>query len=111
MHEFGRHADFADESLARSLLCRHRFERRGELINGDQTLPRDEALRLYTAANRWFLREDDLGSIERPAPAPTWWCWIVITDEVAVSDEEIKQVRSLLTLVGGNIVHGDPADL
>lgn len=84
---------------------------RGELINGDQTLPRDEALRLYTAANRWFLREDDLGSIETGARADLVVLDRDYFDEVAVSDEEIKQVRSLLTLVGGNIVHGDPADL
>ena len=38
---------------------------RGELINEGQTLERDEALRLYTSANGWFLNEeDDLGTIE-----------------------------------------------
>src|SRR6185436_5670959 len=33
---------------------------RGELINAGQTLPRAAALRLYTAANSWFLHEEDL---------------------------------------------------
>ena len=38
---------------------------RGELINAGQTLSRAEALRLYTAANGWFLNaEDRLGTIE-----------------------------------------------
>ena len=84
---------------------------RGELINGDQTLPRNEALRLYTAANRWFLQEDDLGSIE-----PGMLADLVVLDrdyfdETAVPDEDIKQVRSLLTIVGGRVVHGNPAAL
>src|SRR5690606_28113175 len=38
---------------------------RGELINAGQTLTRREALRLYTAANGWFLNEEGLlGTIE-----------------------------------------------
>ena len=37
----------------------------GVLINGGQQLTRAEALRLYTAENGWFFREEDkLGSIE-----------------------------------------------
>ena len=32
---------------------------RGELINAGQTLEREQALRLYTAANGWFLGEED----------------------------------------------------
>src|SRR5213080_1856023 len=37
----------------------------GQIINAGQTLTRDEALRLYTAANGWFVKEEDkLGSIE-----------------------------------------------
>ena len=84
---------------------------RGELINGDQTLNRVDALRLYTAANRWFLQEDAIGSIE-----PGMLADLVVLDrdyfdESAVSDEDIKQVRSLLSIVGGNIVHGDAGDL
>ena len=38
---------------------------RGELINAGQTLSRAEGMRLYTAANGWFLNEEDmLGTIE-----------------------------------------------
>jgi len=84
---------------------------RGELINGDQTLPRDEALRLYTAANRWFLREDDLGSIEPGARADLVVLDRDYFDEMAVPNEDIKLVKSLLTLVGGRVVHGDPGAL
>lgn len=84
---------------------------RGELINGDQTLSRQDALRLYTAANRWFLQEDDIGSIEPGMVADLVVLDRDYFDEQAVPDEGIKQVRSVLTMVGGNIVHGDPGDL
>ena len=36
----------------------------GQPILGDQTLTRQEMLWLATAANKWFIEEDDLGSIE-----------------------------------------------
>jgi predicted amidohydrolase YtcJ len=85
---------------------------RGELINADQTLPRNEALRLYTAANGWFLREeDDLGTIE-----PGKYGDIVVLsndyfDTDTVSDEDVKRLHSLLTIVGGRIVFGDAGAL
>jgi predicted amidohydrolase YtcJ len=81
---------------------------RGELINAGQTLTRSEGLRLYTAANGWFLNEENrLGSIE-----PGMYADLVVLsgdyfDAGAVSDEEIKALRSRLTIVGGEIVHGD----
>src|SRR5258708_27063883 len=38
---------------------------RGDLINAGQTLGRNDAIRLYTANNGWFLQaEDKLGTIE-----------------------------------------------
>src|SRR5207302_1666173 len=41
----------------------------GQVINGDQTLPRNEAPRLYTANNGWFLHaENKLGTIEEGKP-------------------------------------------
>jgi len=68
-------------------------------------------LRLYTAANRWFLQEDDLGSIEPGMRADLVVLDRDYFDEAAVPDEDIKQVKSLLTLVGGGVVHGDPGSL
>jgi predicted amidohydrolase YtcJ len=85
---------------------------RGELINAGQTLGRDEALALYTRANGWFLGEEDrLGTIE-----PGKYADLVVLsddyfDEDAVSDEEIKDIRSVLTVVGGEVVYGDPDGL
>jgi hypothetical protein len=85
---------------------------RGELINAGQTLTRTEGLRLYTAANGWFLNEEDrLGTI-----APGMYADLAVLsanyfDEEAVTDEEIKVLRSSLTIVGGEIVHREPGGL
>jgi predicted amidohydrolase YtcJ len=78
----------------------------GTLINPGQTLTRLEALRLYTANNGWFLREEDqLGSIEPGKLGDV----VVLNDDfldpAKVSDEQIKGIRSVLTVVGGRIVH------
>jgi predicted amidohydrolase YtcJ len=37
---------------------------KGDVINAGQTLTRAETAWLATAANKWFIEEDDLGSIE-----------------------------------------------
>ena len=85
---------------------------RGELINEGQTLERDEALRLYTAANGWFLNEeDDLGTIEPGKYADLAVLSADYFDADAVPDEALKQLRSVSTLVGGEIVHGDAGAL
>jgi predicted amidohydrolase YtcJ len=74
------------------------------LINGGQQITRQEALKLYTASNAWFLREEDrLGVIEAGKLADL----AVLSDDCfTVTDERLKKVRSLLTVVGGAIVHG-----
>jgi predicted amidohydrolase YtcJ len=75
----------------------------GQLINGGQQITRDEVLRLYTGDNGWFLREeDDIGSIE-----PGKFADLVVLDRdyFTVPEEELKQIRSVLTIVGGQVVH------
>ncbi len=84
---------------------------RGELINGDQTLSRSDALRLYTASNRWFLREDDIGSLEPGKLADLVVLDRNYFDTAKVSDENLKTLHSVLTLVGGKIVYGDQSKL
>ena len=81
----------------------------GTLINDGQQITRDEAVRLYTAANSWFSFEEDvLGSIEVGKFGDLVVLSRDVFDETAVSDEELKRIRSVLTTVGGKIVHGDP---
>jgi predicted amidohydrolase YtcJ len=76
---------------------------RGDLINAGNQITRAEVLRLYTAANGWFLREEDqLGSIEPGKLADL----IVLSDDYfSVSDADVKGLRSVLTVVGGTVVH------
>ncbi|MBX6722810.1 MAG: amidohydrolase family protein [Dactylosporangium sp.] len=76
---------------------------RGQLINDGQQITREEVLRLYTRDNGWFLREEDqLGSIEEGKLADLV---VLDRDYFTVPDEELKHIRSELTLVGGRIVH------
>jgi hypothetical protein len=76
---------------------------RGELINDGQQVSRREVLRLYTADNGWFLRmEDRLGTVEKGKHADLV---VLDRDYFTVPDEDLKQIRSELTLVGGEIVH------
>jgi predicted amidohydrolase YtcJ len=85
---------------------------RGELINADQTLNRDDAIHLYTAANGWFLGEEKLlGTIEPGKYADLVVLSADYFDATAVSDDAIKKIHSVLTVVDGKIVHGDPAKL
>lgn len=79
---------------------------RGELINEGQTLSRSDALRLYTASNRWFLQENDIGGLENGMRADLLVLDRDYFDGSKVSDEDIKAVRPVLTVVGGKIVFG-----
>jgi len=75
---------------------------RGDTILGDQTLTRQEIVWLATAANKWFTREDDLGSIEVGNHADLA---VLDRDFFTVPDEDIRRVRSVLTVIGGNVAH------
>jgi hypothetical protein len=81
---------------------------RGVLINGDQTLKRKEALRLYTADNGWFLNaEDKLGTIEQGKLADLVVLSADYFDERAVPDERIVDLHSVLTVVNGRVAYDD----
>jgi predicted amidohydrolase YtcJ len=78
----------------------------GVLINEGQTLTRMEALRLYTANNGWFLREEDrLGAIEPGKLGDVVVLNADFLDPTKVTDEAIKRVKSVLTVVGGQVVY------
>jgi len=83
---------------------------RGELINDGQQITRQEAVWLYTAANGWFSREENtLGTIEVGRLADLAVLSGDVFDPKAVPDEAIRRVHSVLTLVGGKVVHGNPS--
>ena len=78
----------------------------GELVNDGQQATRQEAIWMYTAANGWFSKEEnDLGSIE----VGKFGDLVVLNndffDEDEVSEEDIRDIASVLTIVGGRIVH------
>jgi len=76
---------------------------RGVLINGGQQVSRQEVLSLYTRQNGWFLREEDeLGTIE---PGKLADLVVLNSDYFAVPNEDLKKIRSVLTVVGGNVVY------
>src|SRR5438552_847078 len=66
-------------------------------------LTREEALRLYTQGSSWFSNESGKkGAIAEGQLAD----FVALTDDyLSVSDEEIKGIESVLTVVGGKIVH------
>jgi predicted amidohydrolase YtcJ len=72
-------------------------------VNGDQNITRQEALRLFTRGNSWFLRmENKIGSIE---PGKLADLTVLNKDYFTIPDVEIKQIRSVLTVVDGKVVH------
>lgn len=80
----------------------------GALINSGEQVSRDQALRMYTADNGWFFHEEgELGSVETGKLGDL----VVLSDDYfdpkRVSDEQIKQLKSVLTVVGGRIVYTD----
>jgi predicted amidohydrolase YtcJ len=75
----------------------------GARVNGNQQLTREEALRLFTRNNSWFLRmEEKIGSIE---PGKLADLAVLDRDYFSVPDVQIKQIRSVLTVVDGKIAH------
>ncbi|KAI0546785.1 amidohydrolase family-domain-containing protein [Xylaria curta] len=79
----------------------------GQQINPGQQITRQELLNLYTHANQWFLGGSDerlLGSLEVGRLGDIV---VLNKDYFAIPDEELKELRSIMTVVGGNIVYDD----
>lgn len=75
----------------------------GQQINPGQQLTRQEALHAYTRGNAWYLnREDDLGSVEVGKLAD-----LVVLDKdyFSVSDAQMRDIRPVMTIIGGDVVH------
>lgn len=75
----------------------------GQQINPGQQISRRQALHAYTRENAWYLnREDKLGSIE---PGKLGDLAVLDRDYFTVSDADLRQTRSVLTIVGGKVVY------
>jgi predicted amidohydrolase YtcJ len=75
----------------------------GDPINAEHTITRMEALRLYTIGSAWFSHDaDELGSLE----VGKYGDIIVLSDDYFEMDEDdIQNLSSALTVVGGEVVH------
>jgi hypothetical protein len=68
-----------------------------------ERLTRDEALRLYTSAGAWFsFEEDTRGTLRKGAHADLA---VLSADPLTVTESEIAGIESVLTVVGGEVVH------
>ncbi|KAK8040012.1 hypothetical protein PG993_008423 [Apiospora rasikravindrae] len=77
----------------------------GDQINEGQQITRREFLRMYTRANQWFLGGPDealLGALEVGRLGDV----VVLNDDYFdVPDEDLRKLSSVLTVVGGAVVH------
>jgi predicted amidohydrolase YtcJ len=69
----------------------------------ENRLDRAEALKLYTIGSSWFSTED--GKKGALAPGQLADLAILSADYFSIPNEEIKQLESVLTIVGGKIVY------
>ena len=75
----------------------------GRELGRDEAISRETALRLYTKDAAWVTFEDEIkGTLE---PGKLADIAVLDRDLFAVPDEEIKEISSVLTLLGGEIVH------
>lgn len=75
-----------------------------ELYPEANRLSRMEALRLYTVGSAWFSSEGDRkGSI---APGFLADLAVLSEDYFSLPEERIKRIESVLTVLGGTVVHG-----
>ena len=84
----------------------------GHLVNAGQTVSRAEAMRLYTADNGWFFREEDhIGSIEPGKLGDL----VVLSDDYfnvnKVPDSALRSLHSVLTVVDGKVIYRAPGTM
>jgi predicted amidohydrolase YtcJ len=74
-----------------------------QLYDESNRLDRATALRLWTEGSAWFSTED--GKKGRLAPGQLADVAVLSDDYFTVADEAIKDITSVLTLLGGRVVH------
>jgi predicted amidohydrolase YtcJ len=73
------------------------------LYGESNRLDRMEALRLWTVGSSWF--SSDEGKKGAIAPGQLADLTVLSADYFSVPEEEIKRIESVLTIVGGKVVH------
>jgi hypothetical protein len=74
-----------------------------QIYGEENRMSREEALRLYTQGSSWFSTEEDVkGSL---APGQFADFAVLTSDFFSVPEEEIKDLQSVLTVVGGAVVY------
>jgi len=77
----------------------------GHLVNDGQQITRAQAMRLYTADNGWFFREEDrLGSIEPGKLGDLVVLNADYFDPQRVPDSKLRDLHSVLTVVDGKVI-------
>ena len=75
----------------------------GTLTNAGQQISRLEALRLYTEGTAWFsFDEHEVGSFAEGKYADLA---VLSHDYLTVPEQTIRKIESVLTLLGGKVVH------
>jgi len=75
----------------------------GQLTNDGQQISRLEALRLYTEGAAWFSFDDhQVGSFTEGKYADLA---VLSEDYLTVAEPRIRKIESILTLLGGRVVH------
>jgi len=76
-----------------------------KLYDQNNILSREEALRLFTKGSAWFSSEEDVKGIISPGQYADFA--VLSDDYMSITDEEIKGLSSVLTVVGGNVEYAD----
>lgn len=77
----------------------------GTLTNPGQLTTRAEALRLFTAQNGWYVRDEKFGAIKPGNYGDLAVLTADVFDPAKVADEAIKNLGSVLTVVDGKVVY------
>ncbi|WP_404482827.1 amidohydrolase [Novosphingobium sp. BL-52-GroH] len=75
------------------------------LYRGDNRVSREKALRMWTHENTWFSSE--VGKKGQIIAGQLADLALLSDDFFAVPDNEIVHIRSILTMLGGKVVHGE----